>query len=203
VKDGGGVAVDYKIETPKASALEVTLIRSNVVSEFAAEWSKTHELTNNFAVDDNLYREFQSYVMKQAKSGDLKLDALYSSPINDLKKSLERSGYKGSTKELEQLQASIMQDMTKDFDKYKSDIKEDVAIGILQRYLPESMLIDRSIQTDKQVLGALKIFGNQSQFNKLLARNSENKVQEKSGVLAESNINPNTDTPGAKMSMKF
>jgi len=203
VKDGGGVVVDYKVEAPKASALEVTLLRSNVIPDFAAEWSKKHEITNNFAVDDSLYREFQSYVMQQANSGDLKLDALYSSPINDLKKSLERSGYKGSTKELEQLQASIMQDMTKDFDKYKTDIKEDVATGILSRYLPESMLINRSIQTDKQVLGAMKIIGNQNQFNKILARNSENKVQEESGMLAESNINPSAGMQGAKMSMKF
>jgi len=204
VKDGGGVVVDYKVKAPKASALEVTLLRSSVIPDFAAEWSKKHELTNNFAVDDSTYREFQAYVMQQAKNDDLQLDALYSRPINDLKRSLERSEYKGSAKELDQLQASIIQDMSKDFDKYKSDIKEDVAIGILSRYLPESMLINRSIQTDKQVLGALKILGNQNQFNKLLARSNESKVQDKAAMVAESKgINPSAETEGAKMSMKF
>ena len=204
VKDGGGVVVDYKVKAPKASALEVTLLRSSVIPDFAAEWSKKHELTNNFAVDDSTYREFQAYVMQQAKNDDLQLDALYSRPINDLKRSLERSEYKGSAKELDQLQASIIQDMSKDFDKYKSDIKEDVAIGILSRYLPESMLINRSIQTDKQVLGALKILGNQNQFNKLLARSNESKVQDKAAMFAESKgINPSAETEGAKMSMKF
>ena len=31
VKDGGGVEADYKVEAPKASALEVTLLRSDVM----------------------------------------------------------------------------------------------------------------------------------------------------------------------------
>jgi ATP-dependent Lon protease len=35
------------VKAPKASALEVALLRSNLLNEFAAEWSKSHELTNN------------------------------------------------------------------------------------------------------------------------------------------------------------
>lgn len=205
VKDGGGVAVDYKVEAPKASALEVTLLRSGVVSDFAAEWCKTHELTTNFAVDEKLYRDFQQFVMKQVKDGELKLDSIYRGPINELKMSLERSGYTASAKELQQLQASIMQEMSKDFEKYKNDIKEDVATGILARYLPESMLIDRSIQTDKQVLGALQILRNQNQFNKLLARNEMTTKQGLSNnvIASYDRTGPNVDTPGAKVSMKF
>lgn len=203
VKDGGGVAVDYKVDAPKASALEVTLLRSTVIGDFASEWSKTNELTNNFSVDDGLYRDFQKYVMSQVKEGDLKLDAIYNGPINDLKRSLERSGYKTSTKELDHLQASIMQDLARDFDKYKDDIKEDIATGILSRYIPESMLIDRSIQTDKQVLGTVKVLRNQKQFNKLLARseNAKYDVRDENTMLAESQ--PSKDKQGAKVSMKF
>ena len=205
VKDGGGVAVDYKVDSPKSSALEVTLLRSNAIADFAADWSKKNDLTGNFAVDDALYRQFQDFVMKQNKDGDLKLDAIYSGPINELKKSLERSEYKGSTKELQQLQASIMRDMSKDFDKYKKDIKEDIETGILSRYLPESMLINRSIQTDKQVQGALKIMKNQKQFNKLLARTEETR-QDDQKMLADASEAigvVSSDEGGAKMKMKF
>ena len=207
VKDGGGVEVDYKVDAPKASALEVTLLRSGIINDFASEWSKTNMLTNNFAVDDTLYRDFQTYVMQKDKEGDLKLDALYSGPIDDLKRSLDRSGYKGSTRELKQLQASIMQDMSKDFDKYKSDIKEDVATGILARYLPESMLINRSIQTDQQVLGTLKILGNQKQFNKLLSRSEAlqgdtTRMLADAGNTADISAVDSTAT-GAKMKLKF
>ncbi len=200
VKDGGGVSVDYKIEAPKASALEVTLLRSDVIGDFASEWSKKYQLTDNFEVDDALYREFQAFVMKQQNEGNIKLDSLYSKPIDDLQRSLKLSGYSDSSKELERLQARIKQDMTRDFDKYKADIKEDIATGILSRYLPESMLIERSIQTDKQVQGAIKILENQKQFNKLLAKSDKDDK-----IVASTNegdiLPPGTN--GAKLGVKF
>jgi len=63
VKDGGGIEADVKVRSPKASALEVTLLRSGVLGEFAAEWSKTHKLDNhNFEVDEDIYKSFQAFV---------------------------------------------------------------------------------------------------------------------------------------------
>lgn len=200
VKDGGGIAADFKANAPKASALEVTLIRSGVVEEFASEWSKTNQFTNGFEVDDNLYRDFQRFVMEKEKSGDLKLDAFYRGPIEDLNKALKLSGYKGSTKELDQLQATIKSDMSKDFVKYKKDIKEDIATGILSRYLPESMLINRSIQNDQQVLAAVKLLSNQNQFDKLLSRTND---QVPSRSMASNAGNTNIEENGAKMNVKF
>lgn len=200
VKDGGGIAVDYKVDAPKASALEVTLLRSGVISDFATEWCKKNELTNNFEVDDATYNSFKTFVMKQSKDGDLKLDALYSRPIQELKRSLAISGYKGSSRELEQLQASILNDLSKDFDKYKSDIKEDIATGILSRYLPESMLIDRSIKTDKQVLGAIKIIDDQKQFNKLLSRTEKDAKMLAKNTAEDSSF---SDQNSAKLNLKF
>jgi carboxyl-terminal processing protease len=177
VKDGGGIEADYKVPAPKASALEVTLLRSGVISDFASQWSKKHELTNNFDVDEDTYKEFQAFVTQKQKDGDIKLDALYAGPLNDLRKVLKMSGYKGSTKELENLQASILREVQRDFEKYRADIKEDIAQGILARYLPESMLIERSIQTDVQVQAALKLVRNNRQFNTLLAKGSTEEQQ--------------------------
>jgi carboxyl-terminal processing protease len=76
VKDGGGIEADYKVPAPKASALEVTLLRSGVISDFASQWSKKHELTNNFDVDEDTYKEFQAFVTQKQKDGDIKLRCL-------------------------------------------------------------------------------------------------------------------------------
>ena len=54
VKDDGGVAVDYKVYYPKLSALEVSLLRSNAIADFADEWSKKNNLTKK-SVDDAMY----------------------------------------------------------------------------------------------------------------------------------------------------
>jgi carboxyl-terminal processing protease len=169
VRDGGGVEADFKVEAPKASALEITLLRSGLLSDFAAEWSKNNELGNNFRVDDEMYRNFQAFVTDKEKQGDIKLEALYGKSLSELKTSLKRSGYKGSEKVLENLQTSIIRDIHRDFDKYSSDIKEDISVSILARYVPESHLIERGLKTDKQVQAAVKLVANGNQFDTLLA----------------------------------
>lgn len=191
VKDGGGVAVDYKVDTPQASALEVTLLRTGMFTDFAAEWSKKHELTNSFDVDEGTYREFQAFVTRKEKEGDIKLDALYRRPIDDLKKILEQSGFKGSQKELTALQASIVRDIQRDFDAYKKDIKEDIGNSILSRYLPESMIIEHSVKSDEQVKAAADLVAGRDgseKFDRLLARDGNlDKTNAKDGV-GESSI---------------
>lgn len=203
VKDGGGIAVDYKVTAPKASALEVTLLRSGVINDFASEWSKKNQLTRNFEVDDMTYRDFQNYVMQKEKVGDIKLDALYSGPIEDLSKVLKLSGYKSSTKEIDQLRASIKAEIRKDFDKYKSDIKEDISTGILSRYLPESMLIERSIKTDVQVEAAADLVRNDKKFNSLLAREDSSGIKSSSNQVAANPDSSDDKKSGTKLSFKW
>jgi carboxyl-terminal processing protease len=205
VKDGGGIEADYKVPAAKASALEVTLLRSGVIGEFAAQWSKSHELTNNFKIDDKTYNEFQSFVSQKQKEGDIELEAIYKKPISDLKKVLKLSGYKGSTKELESLQATIVREVQKDFDKYKSDIKEDLQQSILARYLPESMLIEQGLKADPQVQAAIKLVGNKRQFDGLLSKGiTENRIDGVAGTLSTASSSQSTgDDSGVRLNWKW
>lgn len=203
VKDGGGIAVDYKVSAPKASALEVTLLRSGVINEFASDWSKKNRLTKDFEVNDMTYRDFQNFVMQKEKDGDVKLDALYAGPIEDLSKVLKLSGYKSSNKEIDQLRASIKAEIKKDFEKYKSDIKEDISTGILSRYLPESMLIERSIRTDVQVEAAADLVRDESKFNSLLARDESSVDSSSRNKLAKQGESRIDEESGAKLSFRW
>lgn len=204
VRDGGGVEADYKVAAPKASALEVTLLRSNLVSDYAAEWSKSHQLTNKkFEIDEDTYKDFQKFVSEKQQKGDIKLEALYSGPISDLKKVLAQSGYKGSEKELDRLKQSIVREVMKDFDKYKSDIKEDIAQNILARYLPESMLIERGVRTDVQVQEAVKLLSNDRKFDTLLAKGSTDERMTDSSIKVASSATGKQSTEGAKLDLKW
>ena len=170
VKDGGGIEADYKVAAPKASALEITLLRSDVLGEFAAQWSRKNQLDNNFEVDDNTYREFQEFVQKRQAAGDIKLEGLYAGALADLKRALQQSGYNASEREVKQLQSNIVREIQKDFAKYKDDIKEDIANSILARYYPESMLLKRGLKNDRQVEAATKLLTNSKEFDKILAK---------------------------------
>lgn len=172
VKDSGGIEADLKVPAPSASALEVTLLRSGILKDFASEWSKKNQLSDNFSITDQLYREFQSYVNEKHKAGEINLTAIYAGPLKQLQKSLEESKYQVSKSELKSLESDIVREMIKDFDKYGKDIKEDLSNAILDRYLPDSMLLSRSLKTDVQVNAAMKLLRNSNEFNQLLARNT-------------------------------
>jgi carboxyl-terminal processing protease len=174
VRDGGGIEADYKVAAPKASALEVTLLRSDLMNEFAAQWSRKYELTDNFDVTDDVYREFQDFVEAKRKAGDVKLESLYSGALEDLKRALKQSGYKSSEREVEQLKSLIVKEIKSDFERYKKDIKEDLAASILARYLPESLIMERGLKTDRQVQAAIRLLSNEKSFDKILAKGSSN-----------------------------
>ena len=119
VKDGGGVEVDVKVEPQKASPLEIILLNSGSYSDYAAEWSKKYELTGNFKVDDATYKDFQRFVEKRQKDGDMKLEILYDSQLKELQKKLKASKFGSSSRELEKLRSDIIKDVKKDFSTYK------------------------------------------------------------------------------------
>jgi len=191
VRDGGGVEADYKVAAPKASALEITLLRSDIMNEYASQWSQKYQLTNNFEVTDDIYKEFQDFVDIKSRNGDIKLEAIYSSALEDLKRALSQSGYKASEKEVEQLKVNIVKEVKKDFEKYKKDIKEDIATSILSRYIPESMLVERSLKTDTQVQAAIKLLGNDQSFSKILARgsNTEESMSQQGNAINDNTMN--------------
>lgn len=203
VKDGGGVEADFKVQAPKASALEITLLRSDVLGEFASQWSRKNQLTNNFEVDDMTYREFQDFIERKEKSGDIRLEDLYAGALNDLKRALKESGYKSSEKELVKLQADIVREVKNDFEKYKTDIREDIANAILSRYLPESMLLERGLKNDQQVDAAVKLLSNKQSFEKVLAKGS---LDERSGAtssLSVANADGEDKSNGAYMKVDW
>merc|ERR1712238_619055 len=51
-------------------------------------------------------------------------------------------------------------------------------VGILSRYMPDSMLRERSLKTDTQVIAAIKLVSNDMQYNKLLGRTNQNPLPE-------------------------
>jgi carboxyl-terminal processing protease len=203
VQDGGGIEADYKVPAPKASALEVTLIRSNLIADYAAQWSRTHQLTNNFEVNEEIYKDFQKFVSVKQQKGDIKLEALYTGPITDLKKVLQQSGYKGSEKELDRLKQSIVREVMKDFDRYRADIKEDIAQSILARYLPESMLIERGVKTDVQVQETMKLLSNGRKFDKILAKGSTQESAAENTLNMASGLTSQGTEDGAKLKVKW
>merc|ERR1712194_554680 len=182
VKDGGGVEVDYVVEPQKASPLEVILLNSGVYSDYAAEWVKSHELTDQFEVNAATYREFQKFVEKKQSDGDIKLEILYDQQLKALQKKLKASEFDSSRRELDKLRSDIIKDVKRDFSTYKAEIIQDIEQNILARYLPDSMLIKRGLRSDDQVAKTAEMLKDGT-FDKILPRNADGSLEDMRGSL--------------------
>ena len=112
IKDGGGIEVDIKVPPPKASALEVAILRSGVIDKFAAQWVSKNEIKAGFKVTNEMYEDFQTMLQKEEKSGKISsLTSLYAAPLETLQRQLKDSGYSGSVSELKSLRANLRKEV--------------------------------------------------------------------------------------------
>jgi len=91
-------------------------------------------------------------------------------PLEQLRKNLKASGYNVASNEIDQLKAAIVREILNDFDLYKSNIKEDIGNSILSRYLPESMIIEKSLDTDVMVRESVKLLQEGGSYEEKLSR---------------------------------
>ena len=74
INDGKGIEVDYKVR-PKTSLLDSLLSSSGAYFAFATDFCSRHpQFDASVTVDDTIYKEFKSFVLKEQRSGNLKLD---------------------------------------------------------------------------------------------------------------------------------
>ena len=65
VYGGGGITPDEKIDTPKSNHFQDELLFKDVFFKFAPIYVSTHQVNQNFQVDDAVMNEFKKYVASQ------------------------------------------------------------------------------------------------------------------------------------------
>ena len=62
---GGGITPDVKIETPKSTPLQDTLLQHYAFFNFAKHYLINRHITQDFQVDDNVMHEFRRFLEDQ------------------------------------------------------------------------------------------------------------------------------------------
>ncbi|KAL7554919.1 hypothetical protein ACHAWF_018474 [Thalassiosira exigua] len=90
VHDRRGIEVDYKA-VPESSVLSALLSSSGTYYEYADEVYSRFPIedVNTFFVDDSMYEDFRSFVLREQKSGHLKLEKVFDELANISRLSLE------------------------------------------------------------------------------------------------------------------
>ena len=178
VNNRRGIEVDYRAE-PKVSILSSLLSSSGAYFEFATEFCSRHQWSPDgsagFAVDDQIYNDFKSFVLKEQRRGNLKLEEVYDDKhlLENIRMLSVESNLHDSSliqSSVANLRGKVVQDLLSDFDTCKDIIRNELEQNILARQLPDSELIGRSLKSDELVREAVRIIEDTKRFKELLGK---------------------------------
>jgi len=170
IKNRSGIQVDEKV-TPDTSMLSDLLSSSGAYFDFATDYCSKHKSGNDFVLDDSIYKEFKSYILKEQRRGNLKLEEEFDANevIYTLSSKLKLSDSISTKKSLAKLREDIVGDLLTDLDVDKDSIGHELEANILARKLPDSKLTRRRLPTDELIQEAIKIIDS-SRYNLILNR---------------------------------
>lgn len=168
VIDGRGVEPDVIVEIPEYSRLAATLFFENVFFNYATDYrAKYSEIPEQFpfTLSKEMYNAFKIYVI----SKNIDYSNVSSEVMTSLRETAEEEGlYKGSEEVYDQLMAYYKPDISKDLDRYKTEIADILEDEIIGRYYFQTGRLQHGLATDPYILEALKILNDQERYNSIL-----------------------------------
>ena len=168
--------MDVKAE-PRVSLLNQLLSSSGAYFDFATEYCSQHRLPLQYntesVVSDDVYRDFQSFVLKEQRRGNLRLDESFDDGL--LLKRIQLLSEESNQQESSLIQSSvatlrlqIVQDILSAFDSDRDAIANELEVNILARQLSDGELIGRSLKCVDLVQQAVNILLDANQYNTVL-----------------------------------
>ncbi len=169
VKDGGGVDPDILVNSSAKSDLTRELIKQGIVFDFATSYYFSHPDETpgeKFTISDALYQEFVNFSRKSSFSyvddaslalGDLEAIASDDNAYSEMKSSLST------------LRNLLDKKNAGDFERYKEEISDELALEILSRYHYDKVMKFVSFEKDSEVQEALKLFREMPRYQKILS----------------------------------
>ncbi len=156
VYDGGGIVPDVKIEPEQLSNLSIALITKFLVFDFATKYSNENEsvpAAEDFEVTDDIYNQFVSF----AKENNFNYESQSLDDLDELINTAKKEKYYSmASDEFNALRAKLEPNLEKDFNQFKSEIKELLEDEIVSRYYYQKGAIKASINDDEDIKRAVK-----------------------------------------------
>ena len=156
---------------PPRSYLNELLSESGAYYKYASQFFAKHPDTKIASVDDKLYKDFQSFVVREQKNGNLKLEEIFDNKraLQQMEAISKASNNRDlSLQSLTRIKEEIVKDLLTDFDSSKVTIKRELELNLLTRDVPESVLIERGVKSDVLVTEAVKILLDNTSYDTVL-----------------------------------
>lgn len=133
--DRRGIQVDQRFKPPR-SELNELLISSGAYYKYASQWFAKHPAEKIAGGSDTLYKDFQSFVLKEQQNGNLKLEEIFDEKhtLQQMETILKSSDNKDlSLQSLARIREEIVKDLLTDFDLSRDVIKRELELNLLTR----------------------------------------------------------------------
>lgn len=168
VYDGGGIDPDVKVERESYRDITISLIRKNHIFNYATIYHHDHpEISNakSFTLTDKEYDAFVEWL----KGKEYDYTTATEQDLEYLEASAKDDAYYDALKDdFASLKSKITHDKEKDLYKFKTEIMAELNAEIVSRYYNEDGRIEANFDQDKEIMEAVKLLKDESQYKSLL-----------------------------------
>mmetsp|Transcript_56546 Transcript_56546/g.133574 ORF Transcript_56546/g.133574 Transcript_56546/m.133574 type:complete len:554 (-) Transcript_56546:187-1848(-) len=191
VKDAGGIEPDVFVKSSETKMLSRELYRRDAFYQFADVWQAKHAADGEKlattagaeVISDAEYNDFKLFVQKNTVG----LDTSFDKNLDTLEKSLKDQGFTEAISEVEALKGKLDGLIIKEFDTDKTNVKRLLASVIKARYLPDSAILQQSLENDPQIEKALAVLRDSKQYTAALSLSGNKATTTASATPANAN----------------
>ena len=168
VYDGGGIMPDIELEQPNLSKITVSLVRKQLIFDFATEFVNKNDSIDDpatYKISDETFDAFKVFL--KDKTYDYKLRS--EQELDKLKQMLKREKYlKIVENEIEALSKKLEHDKEQDLITFQDEIREMISEEISSRYYYQKGRIQTALQYDMYLDTAMNILKNKERYDTIL-----------------------------------
>lgn len=177
VRDGGGVRPEFEVEESEMPTMMYYLAVDTVLMDFVTDWEQKHKTippVEEFQLADEDFEAFKSYASEKGFTYDRQSEKA----LRNLK---EVAGFEGYLAEedsvlLKSLESKLTPNLSRDFDRFKPEIKRLLSAEIVKRYYYQKGELIQNLKDDKVLEKALDVLSDSELYWKTLSKPEVNDV---------------------------
>ena len=168
VKDGRGIDPDVQVDPGLYSRLTETLVRKNLIFNYATEYRKTNDSimpAKEFEISDQVYDEFIGFL--KDKNYEYKNESEeYLEALTEIVK--DEKYYDAAKDEIEALKTKLSADKTTDLQRFKDEVIEILENEIVSRYYYQNGRIEVAVKRDPYIINSIEVLNDTARYNGIL-----------------------------------
>ncbi len=170
VYDGFGIDPDVEVEPRYMSNIAIGLMQKFLVFDYVTEFVRTHASIPSadvFEITDEIYADFVNYLSDK----ELNYSTVTEKVIKELREVAKEEKYIESIQDdLDAMEKKFREEKKGDLEKNREEISEMLKSEILVRYYYEKGRLQGMLKSDPEVLKAIEILSDKTQYEKLLGK---------------------------------